>query len=257
MIPRPVLVLAIWLALVLAAPLIAPADPLTTDGANAYRAPSAGVPFGFDALGRDVLSRALHGGSRTLSAAAFSTAIAIGGGLLLGLLAADSRWGGVGRSAITVLLSVPGLVLALVLVTLLGTGGAAVTIAVGLSQIAPVARLVQTAVRIAASAEYVAAARMLGAAPGRILRVHVLPAAAPTIAAYALVTFSYCLLNAAGLSFLGLTGDLSTPDWGVMLAEARSAFRVAPWIGVLPGLGITLTVYLTGRAAAALTDRRG
>jgi len=255
--PRPLLVLVIWLLIVLVGPWIAPADPMRTTGANAYRTPSAAAPFGFDALGRDVLSRALYGGPRTLLTALLSTAIALSGGLVLGLLAADSRWGGVGRGAITVLLTLPGLVLALVLVTLLGTRGGAVVIAVGLSQIAPVARLVQIVVRAAAAADYVTAARMLGAAPVRILRVHMLPNSAPPIAAYGLVIFSYSLLNVAGLSFLGLTGDLSTPDWGVMLAEARSAFRAAPWIGILPGLGITITVYLAGRAASTLTNRRG
>jgi ABC-type dipeptide/oligopeptide/nickel transport system permease subunit len=88
------------------------------------------------------------------------------------------------------------------------------------------------------------------------MRNHILPNIGMTMLAYAGVVFSYSILNGAALTFLGLGGEPGTPDWGVMLAEGRMAFRVAPWIGLVPGVAITATVWAVNRLADGLMDIR-
>lgn len=229
---------------VLAAPVITPYDPMQTDPAAVAQPPNADHLLGTDRLGRDVLSRALYGGQRTLAIAALSTGLAVTVGLIAGLAAGMSpRWlDSVLITLIDALLAFPGLLLALVIVTLLGANGTALVIAIGVSLIAPYARVTRSAVRSAQTLGCVDAARGLGATGWGILWRHILSNARPTLLAYLGVTFSYALLNNAALSFLGLGGDLGVPDWGVMLYEGRVAFRVAPWIGLAPGLLVMLIV---------------
>ena len=100
---------------------------------------------------------------------------------------------------------------------------------------------------------YMQAAVSLGANRLRLVLHHVLPNIAPTLLAYGVVVFAYSILNNAALSFLGLGGDPGIPDWGTMLSDARAGFRSAPWIGIAPGLGITLLVILLHRAARTFT----
>ncbi len=250
---RRFLPLLLWLVFVAAAPLIAPADPMRTDPAHPLQAPDGGHLLGTDLLGRDVLSRALYGGQHTLLIAALATALALLPGVLLGLLAvaSDSTFEWVDRAVnvvINALLAFPGLLLALLLITLLGQGALPLALATGIPQIAPCARVTRTAVLRVRALGYVEAARSLGAGRRAILR-HILPNIAATVLAYAAVIFAYSILNSAALSFLGLGGQPGIPDWGVMLYEGRQAFRSAPWIAAAPGLGITLTVMLVNRAA--------
>lgn len=243
--------LLIWLAFVAVAPLIAPYDPLRTEPAQQLQAPSADHWLGTDLLGRDVLSRALYGGQHTLLITALATLIALLPGVALGLLALLAE-----RPVavlINALLAFPGLLLALLILTLLGQGALPLALATGLTQIAPCARVTRSAALSVRSLGYVEAARALGAGRWRLLRAHILPNILVTVLAYAAVIFAYAILNSAALSFLGLGGEPGTPDWGVLLYEGRQAFRTAPWIAAAPGLGITLTVILVNRAADALS----
>jgi peptide/nickel transport system permease protein len=100
---------------------------------------------------------------------------------------------------------------------------------------------------------YIEAAKGLGVEQGRIIFRYVLPNVMVTVVAYTGVIFAYALLNSAALSFLGLGGEPGIPDWGVMLAEGRQAFRLAPWVAAAPGAAITLTVLLANRAADAMS----
>jgi peptide/nickel transport system permease protein len=251
---RGALLASLFIVLVLLGPLASPQDPMVMTSGESLQPPSASHWLGTDALGRDVLSRVLHGGQRTLIIAAGATLIAVIPGALLGLLAASAgRWvEDVLMALVNALLAFPGLLLALVVVTLLGMGPAQIAAATGVSLLAAFARVTRTAVLRARSAAYVEASRGLGAGPLRLAFRHVLPNALPTLLAYAGVTFAYAVLNGAALSFLGLTGGIGVPDWGAMLYDARTIFRVAPWVSIGPGLGITLLVYsinsLAGRA---------
>jgi peptide/nickel transport system permease protein len=248
------------LCLILLAPMFAPHDPLRTNTDQILMPPDRAHPLGTDTLGRDVLSRALYGGQRTLFMAALATAVAAGVGLLFGAVAgwsagASRLWRIVLDTLLNALLALPGLVLALVVLTLLGTGALSVALAVGVGQAAPFARVARGAVLEAGSTGYVEAARAAGATSARILLRHVLPNARPLLLAYTGVTFGYCLLNSAALSFLGLSGDLGVPEWGAMLYEGRGVLRDAPWVSLVPGTLITLTVLAANRLADSLTGR--
>lgn len=244
--------LALWFILVLVAPLFAPYDPMRTDTVNTLQPPNTAHWLGTDSLGRDVFSRVLYGGQRTLLIAAMATAIAVLPGVLLGLLSAF-RWLDRPISIfINAVLAFPGLLLALVIMTLLGQGVLPLALATGLAQVAPVARITRSAVLGVLGLGYVEAARSLGAGQRRVLTMHVFPNILPIMVAYTGVVFAYAILNSAALSFLGLGGEPGVPDWGVLLYEGRQAFRLAPWIAVAPGIAITLTVILVNRSAARL-----
>lgn len=245
-----------FLVLVLAGPLIAPYDPMRTDPANQLQPPSRTHLLGTDFLGRDVLSRALHGGQRTLIIAAIATVIALVPGVLIGLLSGLGwRWLDAGVQVIVnAVLAFPGLMLALVVLTIVGIG--ALPLATGVMQIAPCARVVRAAVLEVRSQPYVEAVNALGATPLRIIFVHILPNMRPVLIAYAIVIFSFSVLNNAALSFLGLGGDPGVPDWGTMLLDGRTAFRAAPWIGLAPGFGIAITVMLLNQVARRISQRR-
>ncbi len=246
------LTLGLIVSVLLAVPILFPADPMQTDPQNAMQPPTASHPLGTDMLGRDVFSRVLYGGQRTLLITITATIITIGGGAVLGLAAglSDNRWLDTAATILTnALLALPGLLLALVILTLLGAGALPLALATGLAQVGTYARVTRAAVITIRSMQYVEAAAALGAAPRRILFQHIWPNIQPVLLAYAGVVFSYNLLNGAALSFLGLGGEPGTPDWGVMLAEGRAALRAAPWVGLAPGLAITLTVMAVNRLA--------
>jgi ABC-type dipeptide/oligopeptide/nickel transport system permease subunit len=223
---------------------------MRTNPAAQMQPPDAAHLLGTDMLGRDVLSRALYGGQHTLLIAALATAIAVLPGVLLGLaaLAADRP----ASVLINALLAFPGLLLALVVMTLLGQGALPLALATGITQIAPCARVTRAAVLGARGQGYVEAARSLGAGWVRIVTYHLLPNVLTTLLAYAAVVFAYAVLNSAALSFLGLGGQPGIPDWGAMLYEGRQAFRGAPWVAAAPGLAVTLTVILVNRAAETI-----
>lgn len=236
-----------------AAPLLAPADPLATDAARQLLPPDAVNLFGTDFLGRDVFSRFLYGGQRTLLIAVGATLVALVPGAALGVILGSSpRWiDRIGEVLLNTVLAFPGLVLALLILTLLGQGTAPLILATGLAQIAPCARVARAAALSVRTSGYVEAAHAAGAGAARIAIRHLLPNMLPTLLAYAGVMFSFSILNSAALSFLGFS-EPGVPDWGVMLAEGRQAFRVAPWIGAAPGIGIALVVWLTNQATEKL-----
>jgi peptide/nickel transport system permease protein len=246
-------VLIVFVALVLAGPLLAPSDPLRTEAARQLLPPDATALFGTDLLGRDVFSRFLYGGQRTLLIALGATLVALIPGGLLGLAFGSSpRWldrtGGVILNAV---LAFPGLALALIVLTLVGSGMLPLILATGLAQVAPCILIARAAVVSVRTAGYVEASHAAGAGAAQVAMWHLLPNILPTLLAYSGVIFSFSILNSAALSFLGFS-EPGIPDWGVMLAEGRQAFRVAPWIGAAPGIGIALLVWLTNRVIARL-----
>lgn len=252
------LVLLIVVGVVLVGPSLVTTDPLHTDPAAQLQPPGQQHPFGTDLLGRDVFSRVLHGGRLTLLIAALSTLLAFGIGLPIGGLAGmwPEHAGAALMIVLNALLAIPGLVIALVVVTLMGRGSLPLVVALGIAQIAPVAVMTRSVILTVRSETYVDAALSLGATSVRILWSHILPNIRPTVLAYGGVVFSYTLLNGAALSFLGVGNEPGTPDWGVMLAEGRSAFRTAPWIGIAPGMAITLLVWAVNDLADRVSARR-
>ncbi len=248
---RSAFVLTIIVGLSLLSPLLTDYDPLKTNTDQLNQPPSGEHLLGTDLLGRDVLSRLLYGGQRSLWVTALAALVAVLPGLCLGLLAG---WfgGWVDRgimTAVHTLLAFPALILALICLTLLGRGTVPLALATGLAQMAGYVSVVRTTVIGARTQMYVEVAQSVGAADGWILMHHILPNVQGTVLAFAGVVFSYSLLNSAALSFLGLGGEPGIPDWGVMLAESRMAFRAAPWVSIAPGLAIMLTVMAVNRLA--------
>jgi peptide/nickel transport system permease protein len=218
--------------------------------------PSSHHLFGTDGLGRDVLARFLYGGQRSLIITGIGVMTASIMGLATGLAASIPTIGRGGATLISALLALPQILVTFVILTLLGSSGLSLAVATGSAQIASYASIVHRALEQEQHQPHVEAAQALGGSRLHILFTHVLPGIKPTVLAYTGVTFSYCLLNSAAFSALGLGGELGVPDWGVMLAEGRAVFRSAPWVSVAPGVAILLTV-ATVNALINQTQRSG
>lgn len=247
--------LATIFLLVSLAPILTTHPPTKTNPDNQLAAPSITHPFGTDYLGRDVWSRTLYGGRRTLLVSALATVIAVSVGTLLGLLGsvANQTAKPIADVALNTLLSLPSLITALVILSLLGRGSLQIAIAVGISQIAFYGRVAQGACLTTTTQDYLLAAEALGANTwGKITR-HILPNAQATLLAYAGIVFSYSITNSAALSLLGLGQNPSLPDWGIMLADGRNAFRVAPLNAVIPGIAIALTIISVNKIVDDIT----
>jgi peptide/nickel transport system permease protein len=245
----------IVLAAVLA-PWLTSQDPREAVPGEQLEPPSGQHPFGTDLLGRDVFSRVLYGGRRTLSVALLTAGVTLGPGLAVGLLAGyTGRW--VDTALMTLmdaLLAFPSLLMALALIALFGSGRSQIVFAVGIAGIPAYARVTRAAVLEAQALPFIEAARAIGARPESILRRHILPAVAPLLLAFAGVTLSWAILNGAALTFLGYGGDISAPDWGVMLADGRQTFRTAPWAVIAPGAALSLTVFAINLLAGSLNS---
>lgn len=251
--PRSVLWLFAWCSFVLLAPALAPRDPLAIDG-EALSSPASDHWLGTDGLGRDVLSRLLYGGRITLAMGAASAGTAAILGTLLGLAAALAPLlvRQIARLAMTVLASLPALVIALTAVTLLGQGFIQIALAVGIAQAPAIALFTSETSRAKLAELYVLSARASGAGPWGIAVRHIWPNIRSLWFSFVVIVFAQSIMNTAALSFLGLSGDLSAPEWGSMLAEARQVIRAAPSLGVPPGVAIAVTILLANRAAASL-----
>ncbi len=255
---RPAVIFSTVLVLVVIGPFFTAYAPTQTNPDHQLQPPGRDHLLGTDLLGRDVLSRYLHGGRQTLLAATVATAAAVALGAALGLAMGmeTGRADTLLMPLINALLAVPGIVLALVVLAAAGRGVMPLGLAVGLSQVAPTALIVRSAALTVRTQGYVDAARALGASRLRIVTRHVLPNIAPTLTAYTSVVFGYALLSGAALTFLGVGYVPGTPDWGIMLAESRAVFRVAPWIGVAPGLTIAALVWAGSDLADTLSAAR-
>lgn len=235
--------LLVLVVLASAAPWIAPYLPTAQDAGNALSAPSAKHLLGTDDLGRDVLSRMIHGAPATLYASFLAVSIAILLGMPVGLIA--GFLGGWIDDAISrlidTLLSFPGIVLAIAVTGALGIGLTNSMIAVGLVFSPQVARLVRARTLVVRQELYVDASRCFGGSTLRILWRHVLPNTVQPVIVQVTLMLAGALLAEASLSFLGLGIQPPTPSWGSMLARAYQNMEIAPAQMYPPGLAILLT----------------
>ncbi|GAA1273361.1 ABC transporter permease [Kitasatospora nipponensis] len=245
----------------LAPDLLTGASPVTTDPVHALAAPSAAHWFGTDQLGRDLFARVLYGARPSLLLGAGSTVLAVVGGALLGLAAALG--GRVTDQLLMrladVLLALPPILLALLAVTVLGTGAVNVMIAIALAFVPGYARLVRGEALVVRRAGYVEAAVGLGLPRPLLIVRHILPNAVGPLLVLATVGFGSSLIAASGLSFLGLGPQPPSPEWGSMLSQGRGFLATAWWVGLFPGAAITLTalvVNAVGRRLQARFTRR-
>jgi ABC-type dipeptide/oligopeptide/nickel transport system permease subunit len=250
-----------WLALVVVvavlAPIIAPYDPVHVTSATLAH-PGLRHPFGTDQFGRDMLSRIMWGARLTLLAAAVGIAISTVVGVPLGLIAGYSTRlvSGVIMRAMDVLLAFPGLLLAMIVVTVLGPGLPNVTVAIGIAFIPVFARVVYGSTLAIRDQDYVLAARSIGCSRGWVARRHILPNLATQVVVVASSAIGWAILTATTLNFLGFGVKLPTPEWGADLAAGKDWLQVAWWTSTFPGLAITSVIlasnYLGDHIAAVL-----
>lgn len=247
--------LAVLAAIVWLAPQLAPFDPMLTRATEALLPPNSVYFFGTDALGRDVFSRVLHGGARTLISAGVALIVATVPSVLLGLsIGFIGGWlDRVAQIIITAFLALPSYLLTLVILTVLGQGDLTLAFAVGFALIAPFFQTMRATAIGIRSREYILAAHALGATRLQIFYRYVLPNSLPTLLSYGSVTLSYCILNIGAFGFLGLMGSPGVPEWGVMLAEGREVFREAPWVSAAPGVCISVLIFSINQLSQSLT----
>ena len=242
------------------APLLAPYDPNTLDMANLLAGASLDHPLGTDQLGRDMLSRLLYGGRTTLSLAFISTTGIILIGLLFGVIAgyAGGRIDLAISTLLTMLLALPSLLLTLAILGILGPGTQSMLIAlIGAGWVGH-ARIFRASIMSLREQLYVEAAVGIGCSPYRIVLRHLVPNLIPTIIVLATLDLGALLLTVSSLSFLGLGVQPPSPDWGVMLNDARPYFGQVPLLILGPGICITLVALgsnLLGDAIRDLADR--
>jgi peptide/nickel transport system permease protein len=226
------------------APILAPYDPVAADFANVLAPPNTAHPFGTDDVGRDVLSRVIHGSQVSLEAGLFTVTVALLVGLPLGLVAgyAGGRIDDAVMRAVEVVLAFPTLVLALGITAVLGPKLLHALVAIGVVFVPHFARLVRGQVLSVKENDFVVAARAVGASDARVMRLHVLPNCLAPILVQATYSIAFAILVEAALSFLGLGTQPPTPSWGIMLAAGRGYLEQAPWLGAFPGLAIFVTV---------------
>ena len=223
---------------------IAPYNPIKPDFFNTLAAPSSNHLMGTDDLGRDVLSRVLFGTRISLLAGVISVGIAVLIGLPLGLISGfyRGRMDDVLMRVTDAMLSFPFLVLALALVAVLGAGLDRAMIAIGIVFMPAFIRLSRGQVLSEREANYVEAARALGAGDGRIIWKHILPNILSPMLVQASLSTAAAITAEATLSFLGLGTQPPTPSWGSMLNFAQPYLSTAPWMSIYPGLAIFITV---------------
>lgn len=249
--------LAVVLLAALAPGLLATHDPYTIDPANAFQPPSAEHVFGTDSVGRDVYSRVVHGTQLSLAIAAFSVAVGLVISALLGVVAgfAGGRVDNVIMRAIDVLLAIPGILIALMLVSTIGFGLVNLGLAVAIGSVAGFSRLIRSEVFRVRTGAFVEASYISGGRWTQVLRRHVLPHSLGPVLALLAVELGSAILSISALSYLGFGAAPPTPEWGTLLSESRDYMSTGWWLVIIPSLVITLTVLSINRIGRAIEDR--
>ena len=245
-----------WILVAAFAPWIAPMPADQQNLEIRLQPPSAQHLLGTDDVGRDILSRIIHGSRISLTIALSSVAIGMTGGITLGAIA--GFYGGrvdlfLSR-LVDMLMTIPTIVLAIAVVSVLKSGVTSVIIAVGITSIPVYARLVRGVVLTLRRLDYVEAAHGIGASDWRIITRHLLPNALSPLAVQATLGAGTAILVAAALSFLGLGVQPPAPEWGAMLSRGRNYINAAPHAIAFPGLAIALMVLAFNLLGDGLRD---
>lgn len=248
--------LALLALAALGAPFLFPGDPLAIAGAPLtppFTDPA--FPLGTDRLGRNVLAGLFHGAQASLAVGLAAAAVSIVAGALVGTIAGFA--GGLADEALMRVVdafqTVPGFLLALAFVSVAGASLPVVILAIALGAWTGPARLARAEVLSIRERDYVAAARVIGMHPAEIALREVLPNALPPVLALAAVIVGNAVLIESALSFLGL-GDPNIVTWGSMIAEGRNVLRSAPFLSIVPGIGLVVTVLGVYLLAEGLSD---
>ena len=244
------------------APWLAPHDPIEQFRQHMLTPPlwqdggMATYPLGTDELGRCLLSRLLFGARISLAIGALSVLMSMIPGVMLGLVAAfhEKTLSPPIMRAMDVLLALPGILLAICVITILGPGLLNTMIAIAVCALPGYTRLARAAALAEAHKEYVTASRVAGAGTIRLMFVTVLPNCLAPLIVNATLSFSSAVLETAALGFLGLGVPAPQPEWGTMLASARDYIARAPWVVTMPGLAILISVLAINLVGDGLRD---
>lgn len=239
-----VIVLILSVLGAIGAPIVTKFGPDQVSAGPSLEAPSRAHPFGTDQHGRDVLTRVLHGARLSLPVGLAAVGFSMVCGSALGL--ATGFYGGtvdnIGRRVIDIWLGFPEIMLALLIIAVLGIGISNVILAVGLSGAPRFARIVRGSTLTIRETAYVEAIRASGATSSRIVLRHILPNVRALIIVMATLYLGRAVLESAALGFLGMGVQPPSPEWGTMLSEGREFMRYAPWLMLIPGTVLFLTV---------------
>ena len=249
-----IVILAVALLWALVPGLFTAYDPVNGVPAEKLQPPSPAHWFGTDAIGRDLYARVVYGAIHSLSGALIAVTVGLLAGTLIGVVA-----GAVGgilddilMRIVDVLLSIPGLLLALSIIILLGFGTVNAAIAVGVGSVASFARLSRSEVVRVRRTDYVEAAFGSGGTVLAVLWRHVLPNSLVSVLAFAALQFGSAILAISTLGFLGYGAPPPTPEWGLLIAEGRNYISTAWWLTTAPGLVVVLVVLSANRISAGL-----
>lgn len=250
-------ILAVFIFLAIFADMLVSYDAAIVQNRDARLvAPCAQYPLGTDHLGRNVLARIIHGARTSLSIGVIATAVSLFIGGLLGIIAGYA--GGLVDSLITrtmdILMCIPGILLSLCIIAVLEPNTVNLLIAITISNVPGFARILRATVINMVGREYVDAARTAGADHSQIIRRHILPNTIGMVIVQATMSISGTIIFASGLSFLGLGVQPPTPEWGVMLSDAKKYMRECPYLLIAPGLSIALTALSFNLVGDGLRD---
>jgi peptide/nickel transport system permease protein len=252
-------ILALLVVLVAIGPTIAPYDPTQQNVVEAKNAPSADHLMGTDQFGRDILSRVIVGSRNTLGLPLLAIVFAVVVGVMPGLVAgyAGGWLDSLIMRLVDILLAFPGILLALMIVAMLGTGLINIMFAIGISLVPVYVRMARGSTLSIRNEAYVDAARVLGSGRFRILTRHILPNLMGPLIVLSTTAVGWGILTGAALNFLGLGVHPPTPEWGRDLADGRNYLVTSWWITTFPGLVIMVTILsvnLVGDTLTAVLD---
>ncbi|MDQ1900302.1 ABC transporter permease [Paracoccus sp. WLY502] len=255
-------VLVLLIAMAILAPWIAPQSPFAQDLANRLQPPSAAHWLGTDHLGRDILSRLIHGSRITLFIVGTVALIAPVIGLFIGTVAGFAGgWVDQVLMRITdIFLAFPKLILALAFVAALGASITNAVLALALTAWPPYARLARAETLTIRNADFIAAARLQGAGPLRLLVKHIWPLCISSLIVRVALDMAGIILSAAGLGFLGLGAQPPMPEWGAMISDGRTYILDFWWVAAMPGIAIfivSMAFNLLGDGLRDVLDPKG
>lgn len=248
-------VLALLVAAAILAPWMGTVDPQAISPLSRLKPPSSTAWFGSDMVGRDLYSRTLYGARLSLVVGASVAVLATVIGLAIGVLAGFSRrFDAVAMRVMDGMMAIPSILLAVAMIALTGASLRNVIIAITVSEVPRVARLVRGVVLQLKAAPFVEAALVVGTRFPALLWRHILPNAAAPLLVQASYMFASAILVEAALSFIGAGSPPSLPSWGNLIAEGRTVFQIAPHIVFFPGLALALTVLAVNLLGDGLRD---
>lgn len=238
------LIIILFAFMALIGPYLCVHDPLTINVLNKYQSPTKEHLLGTDNLGRDTLTRLVYGARITFVISVISVFSGSLIGMILGTLAGyfGGKIDAVIMRATDILLAFPGLLLAIAIVAILGTGIINTIIAIAIFSIPYMARIVRGSVLIIKNLEYIQASKVIGASHVRIILFHIVPNSLSQVIVNTTLGLGTAILTSSALSFLGLGVQPPDPEWGAMLSKAREVMRSSPIAALAPGMAITLVV---------------